>query len=468
MATDTAATAATKKELWAGKTIPFLGITGGHNSGKTLFVLSVAPEESLVIDVEESSVTYELKVGRRVSITQMLRKLTNPKPVDRWLAFRDAVEKYGPQHRVLIVDPISDVESGLTTWVESNPTEFGHTANQYKQASGLMWGDLKDYWKLWLSTVAPNCECFCWTVHLGQVFGADGKPIKGKTKPKGKSTLMELASLYLHLERKANETGVVPGIPSGAVIKTRLANMEFDDEGDLQPVPLLPPYMKQCTPKIIRKYILNPPDLKKLKAHERIPQDVITEDDRLAMQLDLAAMQLQKAKLEHQRDARIYAAESLRRKSAATAETRAQDALAGTEASTDANGIDATAGAEAVEMDDQSSGSRDGEPSGTDDTHEANVGKDVSTSGSRLQDAVGSGVVDINARQPGDELDEPPTVYEILELQRRELNINDSQWQAVLASKHVKATTDLPIDTANLLRERLASKLTMADLKKTQ
>jgi hypothetical protein len=119
----------------------------------------------------------------------------------------------------------------------------------------------------------------------------------GKRKPKGKETLMELASLYLLMERKADDKGRMPTKPAATVLKSRLVHARFDPaSGDLDMVPCLPPRLPEATPAAIRKYMENPPDYSKLKKDELVREDKMTSEER-----ELIALQ----KAEAERDAAV-------------------------------------------------------------------------------------------------------------------------------------------------------------------
>src|SRR3954466_5105790 len=111
------------------------------------------------------------------------------------------IKKIKPgQFDVIMIDTISEIEDGLTEWVQKNPTYFNHSSGQYAKMSGIMWGDVKTLWKMILSDLASRCQTFVFCSHMANVWASD-RPT-GKRKPKGKETLMELASLYLQMERK--------------------------------------------------------------------------------------------------------------------------------------------------------------------------------------------------------------------------------------------------------------------------
>jgi hypothetical protein len=280
----------TNPGLWCGIPIPVIGVTGEKWSGKTLFVSSIDPEHTLMLDLEDSSASYNsIPFDKRLSLyEQMLSKFGRvPTPLECFIWFRETIEGIKPgQFRILSVDPITDIEQGMVDWVYSNPQHFGHSKAQYDKAAGIMWGDVKSYWKMLLGIVATKVETFAFTAHMGAVWKGNS-PIEGKRKAKGKETLFELASLYLQLERPLDEAGKQPDKPSARVLKSRLAISQFVD-GEIVHKPILPPYLKVATPKSIREYIRNPPDYAKLKKSEVAPPEQMTEDDRLLIKAGIA------------------------------------------------------------------------------------------------------------------------------------------------------------------------------------
>ena len=288
--------ATTAPPLWQ-KPIEVLGLTGEFASGKTLFSLTIAPgPDTLAFDLEKSNATYQPDLGfTRVDVpAQMLRVRPNGyKPADTfewWLAQVRAVSP--GRYRVIVLDPVSEIESGLADWVKANPAHFGRTAAQYAKSSGLMWGDVKEYWKAILADLASRCETFAFTSHMANVWERDGPT--GKRKAKGKETLMELATLYLQLERKKDAKGNVPAKPAAVVLKSRLSSTRVDPAtGDVETVPTLPPRLPEATPKAIRQWMEKPPDYANLSADMLAPEPTMTDDERAEMRLATARTELE-------------------------------------------------------------------------------------------------------------------------------------------------------------------------------
>lgn len=307
-----AGAAATRKPLWNGTQVSVFGVTGEFESGKTLAVLTIDPENTLYYDYEKSGGTYRnlvyegrvVQVKKRIDVpSEMLKKFPNGyKPIDVFLWWRDHARSIKPgEFSVIAVDPISDVEKGLVDWIKANPKEFGKTETQYEKASALLWEDVKAHWKMLLADLSSRCDTFSFTTHMRDVW--KGTTNTGKREAKGKETLAELASLYILLERNFNQKGEKPDKPTGIVKKSRLISI-VTKNGVTDQVPSLPPRLEQATYPAICRYIQDPPDYGKLKKGEKVEPHVpteeeiaarkerISENERVAAESKLATMHL--------------------------------------------------------------------------------------------------------------------------------------------------------------------------------
>jgi hypothetical protein len=304
--------------LWP-QPIPILGLTGEYASGKTWFGLSIAPDPKRVrvYDLEMSASPYVSLGFEHVNVPQELQAKfpKGAKAIDLWKWWLDDVTGLeAGKYDVIMVDPVTDLESGLTDWVEANPSYFGHTSKQYEMMSGIKWGDVKDHWKAILAgRVATKCQTFAFVAHMGSEFDKVTKKATGDRKPKGKETLMELATLYLQMERPKDKTGGRRGVPSAIVLKSRLNHLSMGADGPVLRE-ALPPRLPVATPNAVREYMRNPPDLTNLKPEEKAPERVISEDERLRLRV---------AKAEAERDAAILAADREERAAARGSESAA-------------------------------------------------------------------------------------------------------------------------------------------------
>lgn len=291
-----------RKPIFA-KPIPVIGVTGDFESGKTRFILSLAPgPDTCIFDTEKSSDAYDEIGFKRISMADEMIKLpqyrSGYKPIDTFQFFNSAVKRVPPgRFRVIGLDVAEDIEAGLADWVWENPDFFNHTRNQYLKASGIFWGDVKELWKQLLLDITSRCEIFAFAVHTGSVWGSDNKPT-GLKRPKGKSTLMELATLFLHLERIPLADGSKPEAPAAKVLKSRLSHNKIDENGDLVTKAILPPRIPVCTVQSIRAYIAKPADYTHLTDAEKAPERVMNDDERAQLRLATANAEAEAARLQ--------------------------------------------------------------------------------------------------------------------------------------------------------------------------
>ena len=424
--------------IWGGTKIPIIGVTGEKFSGKTLFLASIDPDRTCMIDLEDSSESYNIQFAKRISLyDEMLKKFGRAAtPVESYVWFMDLIEGLKPgEFSVLAVDPYSDIQAGLVDWVKANPTKFGHTANQYEKASGLLWSDVKQHCKMMLGILSRKVETFAFSTHMGSVWKG-GAPTE-KRKAKGLDTLFELASLYLELERRPDDKGKVDKKPAGKVLKSRLAISRMVD-GELEHFPILPPRLPVATPAAIRDYIKNPPDYAKLKKGELVEKEVLSDDEKLVIQAEVANVQLEieQAKLSQMEMLKLSAEkqDELRRRQAA--------AKAAAMKPEGANGHVKAAAVEST--------SAQSEPV-----------TEKSTVRDRIDKVLGP---EPNPLEPVTE--DGPTVHEIIESQKKQLGITEAQWAGILGKRNVKTTAELTKEQAEEIRVALWNKLTVKEMAK--
>ena len=290
--------------LWHEKlSIPVIGLTGEYESGKTLFGLTIDPEHTICFDFELSAAPYKDSLGfAHVDMADFMLK-SKPdgfKPVDTFEAWLEQIKAIEPgKFKVIMVDTIGDIETGLADYVASKHRDYGFSSpDKFQSTGGIFWSHVKAFWKQVLTDLAARCETFVFTSHLKAVW-VGGRATKQK-EPMGKSTMMELASLYLELSRKVNKGGkiVTTELPNAVVRKSRLVRLV---DGVLKPC--LPAAFSKATPGRVREYIENPPNLAKPKADEKAEAAHLTEDERLQLQAEVAANEATaaEAKLERAR-----------------------------------------------------------------------------------------------------------------------------------------------------------------------
>lgn len=290
--------------LWPGMRIPFIGVTGEYQAGKTLFGLLIDPQRTIVFDTEKSSETYEGALPfERIDMAEVMRK-QHPggdyRPVqlfEQWLKMVQSIP--AGKHRVMVLDTLSEIETGLVDFVRRNPNRFGYTSAQFAKSEALMWGAAKDFWKQILTDITGRVETFIAIAHMRDKW-AGNRPT-GQREAKGKETIMEMASLYLELNRES-VGGKAPEKPAARVIKSRLSVFVMNEAtGEMEPHPVLPPRLPVCTPAAIRNYIENPPDYAKLKKAERVEERTLSDDEKLLIQREIADRTAEASRLELER-----------------------------------------------------------------------------------------------------------------------------------------------------------------------
>lgn len=272
--------------IWPnGVAIDVLGVTGAFASGKTLFVCSIDPARTRLYDYEKSAGAYSGLGIDRVDVPSVMLakypKAYSTRQLFEWW-YNDIKSIEPGRYSVIAGDPISDIEDGLVDWVKARHKEWGFkTEEAFVSTGGIFWSKVRSEWKRVLADLSSRCQTFAFTTHLKLVWKY-GKPTTQQT-PKGKTTLMELASLFLFLERDSDVL-----VPSATVLKSRLAVTSVKD-GEIQVVPALPPRLKVATPKQIREYIVNPPNYAQLTEEEREQDKPLSEADRLEMEAQIAA-----------------------------------------------------------------------------------------------------------------------------------------------------------------------------------
>jgi hypothetical protein len=279
-----------RTKLWP-QPIETIGLAGEYSPSKTTFGLSIDPARTRFYDTERNSDSPCTLGIERVSVHDVMRKLKPDGygPMDLFLWWWDDLKKIEKaKFSVIMINTISDIEEGLVEWVQKNPEHFGRSPGQYSRRGGLIWDDVKSLWNSILTDLSARCQTFVFATHMANVWSGD-RPT-GKRKPKGKETLMELASLFLMMERKADEKNEQSSaMPAAIVLKSRLVHTTLNpDTMEPELVPCLPPRIPACTPAEIRAYLIKPPNYMNLKNDEQLPHVRISEDDRTKRALALA------------------------------------------------------------------------------------------------------------------------------------------------------------------------------------
>lgn len=288
--------------------IPIIGVTGKFTSGKSLFMGTIAPgnKRTRYYDAELSAKQYagglqldyvDMQAAMREQFGQMTFK-----PIDMFRWWMSDVRSIEPgKYDVIAVDPASDLESGMASWVASRYTDFGFQSEAaFVKTGGIYWNLVRESWKALLADIASRCQTFAFSTHT-RVKWIGGKPTS-QNEAKGKSTLMELASLYMWLDRSPSPDGSVPKSPRCTqLLKNRVTYTRFVAGQGVVIQPYLPPAFDNCTPDTIRAYIKTPVDLANLAAHERVVLTHQTEEERQAIELEIANAKMETERLAGER-----------------------------------------------------------------------------------------------------------------------------------------------------------------------
>lgn len=321
--------------IWpCGKKIRIIGVTGPYWSGKSMFGCLIDPLNTLCFDFEMSCEDYEYLGFERISLPDVMhekhsvRKDTY-KPIDifeEW--YKRLLKIPSGKYSVIMVDPISDIEDGMVSWVKNRYKEFGfNSTHSFEKMEGVFWGIVKAEWKrILLGDLASRCQTFLFTTHLKKVW-KHNKPTT-ESMPKGKVTLFEISQLYLYLERDTKRADVPP---SAEVLKARITSHKVDDEGcpildsrgNKIPRTLIPQRLPVATPDAIRDLILNPLDFDNLLDNGALQyttkERVLSTDERLELQKEISDGQLETSKIsleKSQTDTRLEAAKEAARQRA--------------------------------------------------------------------------------------------------------------------------------------------------------
>jgi hypothetical protein len=235
-------------------------------------------------------------------------------PIDIFTWWRDDVLKLpNGKFSVIHLDTASEIEEGLVQYIRANPGEVGYSEKQFAgNSDGLFWAAVKSYWKRLLTQIASKVQTVYFTVHLKHKW-VGGAPTRDRV-PKGKSTLMELASLFLKFERLP-VGGVIAPAPSAIVVKHRLTHITTNSDGSISIIPLMPPRIPVATPTEVRRYMLNPPNPDKLAPGELLPEEKVSDVELAELRVRAAEAEESAAKMQLDRQTRLAAGAAKRQSS---------------------------------------------------------------------------------------------------------------------------------------------------------
>lgn len=265
--------------------IPIVGVCGEHESGKTLFAMTVDPANTLFYDIEKSGTVYKDFVSSYVDLPHEARErhcgqLTELQLFLYWLEHIKNMRE--DTYSVIAVDPIYKLEVGLAEYVLSKHNDYGYKSRQsFLSTGGIFWSKAQREWENIIMDITSKCQTFVFTNHMKK---EDFRSATSRRIAKGKAILRELATLYLYLERSEPNQRLPAAEYLGGVSKSRLAILE-KDEGIVQ---VLPRRMPTASPQAIRDYINNPVGLRELKEEEKPRTKGMTRSEKLALEAKIA------------------------------------------------------------------------------------------------------------------------------------------------------------------------------------
>ena len=200
--------------------------------------------------------------------------------------------------RVGSIDTFTPFQEGAIEWLKCHPDAFGRTENEYKKFSAAtLWPDLKRMLLYIITTdFATRFESTVLTFHLKNEWSGERKT--GNRVAEGLDIIEKVATLYATLDRKPqSKKKQAPRLPSAITVDPLGKSNIVVNAGGI-PVPALPPRVPQFTPQAIREYITNPPDYDNLKTDERLPDESLSDDQRLMINADIARNQAVAAEAE--------------------------------------------------------------------------------------------------------------------------------------------------------------------------
>lgn len=319
-------------DLWCGQRIPIIALAGEPSAGKTMFSI-VATDTWSNPEAEPDVVVFDLANNcnydgsmnfRCVRINDCLaegvhRQIMRPDAADpNWrkillgkadvndspsasifrATYLEMLKIERGKFRVGSIDTFTPFQEGAIEWLKCHPDAFGRTENEYKKFSAAtLWPDLKRMLLYIITTdFATRFESTVLTFHLKNEWSGERKT--GNRVAEGLDIIEKVATLYATLDRKPqSKKKQAPRLPSAITVDPLGKSNIVVNAGGI-PVPALPPRVPQFTPQAIREYITNPPDYDNLKTDERLPDESLSDDQRLMINADIARNQAAAAEAE--------------------------------------------------------------------------------------------------------------------------------------------------------------------------
>jgi hypothetical protein len=287
--------------LWDGHPLPIIGISGSANAGKSYLAATLCAEKTLYLDTEKGAGAYKSFGCTYKDIRALTRARINRAPTPKDL-FETVLEETGKvklgDFELIVIDPFTGtLEQGIVELVSSKYASYGFTSeSKFTSSGGLFWSRVRGYEENFLLDLSDRCTSVVFVAQMKTIW-RDGSATKEK-EPQGKSTLFNLAALYLVLERKSITRHVPPPlIPSAQVLKSHT----------LHP---FPPRLPEATYETIYSYLTNGLDGGILSEEEQIIETPLSDDEKLQLQatieetkLEAATAELERAKIDERLNA---------------------------------------------------------------------------------------------------------------------------------------------------------------------
>lgn len=320
-----------REPLWGEMKLPYVEICAELGEGKTMWLLSIKPEETLYIGLEFSGENYHPQMGTKAALEafdeiQKIKKSKQNPSLHIWRWFERTCESIKPgEYRVLAIDTNGDLQDGLPDHVATLHEDYGFKSEEkFRAMGGVFWKCVRTYLEQFLHRIRmeKGIETIAWASHMRNVW--EGGSATDKREAQGFQSWHKIAFLSIELRRKV-KNGEKEQYPYGLVNKHRLAVRKRDEHGnpvsekngDPVMVSILPRKIEKCTPGRIREYIASPAYSRRLKASEKYEEPPKTEAEILELRARAAQMEAEaaQAKADQEREKRmtLEAADSRRR-----------------------------------------------------------------------------------------------------------------------------------------------------------
>jgi DNA polymerase III delta prime subunit len=287
--------------------MPFILLSGPPGGGKTLAAVLADPEQTLFIDTEKSAASYHkrFRVKQYVDLPVYTQKLNPGKEVTHeslFFAMKDAVKKTSPGvFRTLVIDTANKLEEGIASHVTANWKQYRLPTGEVQNINPLFWSAVKNQWDIVLVDALSRFRQVIVCTHWKEE-NRGGKGT-GRMIPGGKDTLLKLAGAVFILERPVPVGKKQPvEKPVARLFKGRFVlDTTNPQTGEVIPRQVVPPRIADFTFGKLRWYMQFPPDFDRLSPDEEIPEERLSDADRLFLERQIAEAHAEAERLRRQR-----------------------------------------------------------------------------------------------------------------------------------------------------------------------